>query len=75
MWIPSGDYLTVEEYRKRLGYAKKLSIYTRLKRHDIPGAINFYGIWLLPAYSILTDHRITNGNCIAWRRKRVKDDE
>ena len=77
MWIKGDNYLTVLEYCKRMGYSDKRPVYRRLKRGDIDGAVMIGKVWLIPAHTILTDNRITDGKSVNWRRKRkkIEDDE
>ena len=72
MLIPRGDYLTVEEYRKQIGYASKQPILSALKDNRLQG-INFYGNWLILRDAIIMEKKNKSGEYISVaRQKRIQ---
>jgi hypothetical protein len=72
MLIPRGDYLTVEEYRKQIGYATSSPILSALRDGRLEG-IDFYGTWLIRRHAIIVDKRVKSGKYVGQsRRKRLK---
>jgi len=68
MMIKGGYYITVEEFRQRMGYTTKRMIYKHLKRGDIPDAIHAGGRWLIPSNAVFIDKRVKHNQCRDWRR-------
>jgi hypothetical protein len=74
MLIPRGDYLTVEEYRKMIGFATRSPVISALKDGRLDG-INVYGTWLILRNAIILDKRIASGRYVGKsRRDRIRRD-
>jgi hypothetical protein len=72
MLIPRGDYLTVKEYRKQIGYASCKPIYSALKDNRLQG-INLYGNWLILRDAIIMEKKNKSGEYISVaRQKRIQ---
>lgn len=63
MLIPRDDYITVEMYRKMIGFAYVRSVVDAIKDGRLQ-AIDFYGTFLIPRNAIMNDRRITHGRTI-----------
>jgi hypothetical protein len=72
MLIPRGDYLTVEEYRKQIGFATRAPILSALKDKRLQG-INLYGTWLILRDAIIMEKKNKSGEYISVaRQKRIQ---
>lgn len=70
--LKGGLYLTVDEYRRKIGYSSTRPIYRRLREGTIEGAVMHAGRWMIPNGAILEDKRLKTGKYIAWRKRYGK---
>lgn len=72
MLIPRDDYLTVEEYRKQIGFASCKPILSALKDGRLQGLL-WYGIWHIPKNAILMEKKNKHGEYVSVaRQKRIQ---
>jgi len=61
------DYLTVEQYRKKVGFSSRQPIYRAVRKGRLPS--KRFGITIMiPKNAVLTDNRITTGKYIGIRQ-------
>ena len=59
--IKGGVYLTVEQYRRKIGLSNTRTIYRALKSGRILGAKKIGKIWIIPSSAVMLDARIKHG--------------
>lgn len=70
--IKGGIYLTVEQYRKLIGYRTTESIYRALRTNRLPGAIKIGNTWIIPQSAVIINHNMKHG-LYSGIRKRLKE--
>lgn len=59
--LRGGVYLTVEQYRRKIGLSNTRTIYRALNSGRINGARKVGNTWLIPASAVMLDARIKHG--------------
>jgi hypothetical protein len=70
------DYFSVEECRKKFGYAHKNSVLDAIREKRMePPPLNFYGTWMILKTVLIMDKRITHGRTIgqAAIKRRLRE--
>lgn len=74
--IPKGDYLTVEQYRVRMGLASSNTVYRAIRQGRIDGIVRIdKRTILIPATAVMINKTIKHGRYIgrnAWVRGEVE---
>lgn len=66
--IRGGIYMTVEGYRRHMGYSTTQAIRTALKQGRIVGAVKIGSTWIIPRDAVIIDTSITHGGYRELRR-------
>lgn len=79
MFIPKGNYLTVDQYRLKLGGVTRLTVLKAIKQNRLKGAIQIDSkMYLIPEDAILFSKSIKTGKNIgvsAWIRGEIEHQE
>lgn len=74
--IPKGDYLTVEQYRAKMGIANANNVYRAIREGRIEGIVRIdKRTILIPANAVLINKSIKHGRYIgrnAWVRGEIE---
>lgn len=66
MWV-KGDYLTIEEYRQKIGFTSNQPLYRAIREGRLEHIRRFNRI-LIPKNAVLKDRRIKDGRYIGFRQ-------
>ncbi len=76
MYIPSGNYLTIQQYMKRVGIESRSTIMSAIKGNRLGGAINISkGVWIIPEDAVIKTKILKHGHNIgvtAWMRGEIE---
>lgn len=56
-----GVYITVEQYRKRIGYTSCQPIYRAIREGRLPGAVNIGNRWIIPQQASIINKSVKHG--------------
>ena len=79
MYIPSGNYLTLPEYMRRVGISSRETILKAIRDKRLGGAIKIaYGVWIIPEDAVIKTKILKHGHTIgvkAWMRGEIEHQE
>lgn len=76
MYIPSGNYLTLPQYMRRVGITTRETIMNAIRNKRLRGAINISrGVWIIPEDAVIQTKALKHGHAIgvrAWMRGEIE---
>lgn len=76
MYIPSGNYLTIQQYMKRVGIQTRATILRAIRDKRLGGAINIAkNVWIIPEDAVIKTKVLKHGHNIgvtAWKRGEIE---
>lgn len=72
--VRGGIYLSVEQYRRLIGYRSVQNIYRALKDGRIPGSIQVGNTWIIPRNAVMIDNSVKHGGWAELRRRKEEWD-
>jgi hypothetical protein len=79
VYIPSGNYLTLPEYMRRVGVRTRGTIFRAIESGRLGGAIQIsYGVWIIPEDAVIKTKILKHGHEIgvrAWMRGEIEHQE
>ena len=67
--IKGGRYLTVEDYRRLIGYTSPQPIYRAIRDGRLVGAVRVGHIWIIPSDAVIINRQIKTGNYVGIRAR------
>lgn len=64
------DYVSVADYARQHGYSDRgIHVGKLCRQGKIEGAVMLGNRWLIPADTVIPDHRVKSGKYVGWRDK------
>lgn len=80
--LKGGTWMSVEGYRKLIGYTSTAPIYAAVKDGRLPGAVRIGDTWIIPKHAVIIQNNVTHGGYKIlkqikeeYKRKKLEEEE